>query len=143
MSRIALGNILFGFVIIIFCSLGGFFLATDAEKYFQIDKTLLVTWQYTLFKSAHGHCNLFGILHILMGLTLPYSHLKSHYHIAQSFGLALGTLTMGVLMVIRGLHGIPSSAYDSMGITIGTFLSLAVGALMLHSFGIAKKLVRI
>ena len=140
MSRIALTNMFFGFLAIIIASLGGFFLASDANKAFLINRELLQSWEYTLMKSAHGHLNLFGILHILMGLTMPYSVSSKTIHIAQSIGLGLGTLTMGILMFFRARLNIPQGS-DLLGIVIGVLLMTALCALGLHSYGLLRKVL--
>lgn len=139
MQRIALVNMIFGFSAIILASLGGFFLATDADKAFLMNKELLQSWQYTLFKSAHGHLNLFGILHILIGLTMPYSKLPLRLLNMQSLGLMIGTLCMGFLLIFRGYLGI-SEGLDILGITIGICLSIALLALIVHCSGLIMKL---
>jgi hypothetical protein len=140
MPKIGIANILIGFIVIVIASCGGFFLATDADKAFLIDKNILSSWQYTLFKSAHGHFNLFGMLHILMGLSLPYSLLSRRWKILQSCGLFLGTFTMGALLVLRGYTEI-SGGLDLLGIIIGINLMAAVCALIIHCYGLALKLI--
>ncbi len=142
MSRIALANIFFGFVVIVLSSLAGFFLATEAEQAFLTDKHLVMAWEYTLFKSAHGHCNLFGLLHIAMGLSMPYARLSSRWQLIESGGLFLGSFTMGCLMMVRSLRGIPTPGSDWLGICIGLLLSASLAALLIHSYGLAKKLLR-
>ncbi len=141
MSKVGILNIFIGFVVVVLASCGGFFLVTDAEKAFLYDKEFLLSWQYTLFKSAHGHFNLFGILHILMGLSLPYSKLNKSRHIYQTVGLFVGTLTMGVLLILRGFLGV-SKGLDGLGVVIGINLSLALIALITHCYGLGKKLTK-
>src|SRR3989338_11119514 len=118
MPRIGIANILIGFTVVVIASCGGFFLATEADKAFLLDKQILESWQYTLLKSAHGHFNLFGMLHILMGLSFPYSKISSRIQFLQTCGLFLGTLTMGILLFYRAFSGVPLGR-DILGIVIG------------------------
>lgn len=141
MSRIGIANILLGFLVIIIASCGGFFLATDADKAFLIDKEILSSWQYTLFKSAHGHLNSFGILHILMGLSISYSQLSIRWLWMQSIGLFLGTFTMGALVFARAYTGVPQGL-DVLGVVIGVLLMCSLISLCMHCYGLALKLSR-
>lgn len=141
MPRIGIVNILIGFFAILLASCGGFFLATEADKAFLMDKQLLNSWQYTLLKSAHGHLNLFGMLHILVGLSIPYSQLSKSYLVVQTCALCMGTLTMAVLLLSRAFSGIPEGQ-DLLGIFIGINLTAALGSLILHCYGLSLKLLR-
>ena len=141
MPRIGIVNILIGFLAILLASCGGFFLATEADKAFLLNQQLLSSWQYTLLKSAHGHLNLFGMLHILVGLSIPYSKLSKTFLFVQTGGLFLGTLTMGVFLLFRAFAGLPQGS-DIFGIFIGVNLSAALGALVLHCYGLSLKLFR-
>lgn len=142
MSRIGLLNILFGFTVILLASSAGFFLATEAEKAFLLDVKSLSSWEYTLFKSAHGHFNLFGILHILLGLTLPYSRWKAKFLLWQFGGLALGTLTMGGLLFLRASLGAVSHWQEGLGIVIGVNLSFALLAIASHCYALLLNFLR-
>lgn len=140
MSRIAIANFLIGFVAISIAFCGGFFLATDAERAFLYDPSLMTGWQYTLLKSAHGHLNLFAYLHILFGLTLPYTSFSQRVKVWQSIGFAAGTIAMGGLLFLRAydmptLHGV-----DWLGGFIGVCLSATLASLLVHSYGLLIKL---
>lgn len=141
MQKIGIINILLGFITIVVSSCMGFFLVADAEKAFLVDTQILSSWSYTLFKSAHGHFNLFGMLHILMGLSFPYSKLPYRWLILQSLGLLMGTLTMGGLVLIRARIPPPQSL-DLLGILIGCFLVCSLLSLMTHCYGLGLKVFR-
>ena len=64
----------FGFFVIVLAACLGTFLVRQVEVYEETRQELLSSWGYLLLKSSHGHTNLFGILHILFGLSLPYSY---------------------------------------------------------------------
>lgn len=142
MPRLSLANFLIGFVAITLAFSGGFFIVTDAEKAFLHDPALMTSWQYTLLKSAHGHLNLFGYLHILFGLTLPYTGLSQRVKLWQTLGFLLGTLSMGVLLFLRAYNMPVLEAVDWLGGAIGGFLSLSLAALLVHCYGLGSKLMR-
>jgi hypothetical protein len=139
MPKIGIVNIFIGFSVIVLASLAGFFLVVDAEKAFLIDKQWLNSWQYTLFKSAHGHLNLFGMLHILVGLTIPYLRIPYRYLVFETIGLSMGSISMGLLVFIRAYMGMPEGV-DVLGYFIGVFLTCALGALVVHCYGLAHRL---
>src|SRR5689334_22015870 len=105
MPRIGLINCLIGFLAVFIAAAGGLFLSFDATRAFLHDKSVLSSWVYQLMSSAHGHTNLFGLLHIALGLTLPYTRLPSSLKWAETIGLALGTIAMSVLMLVRAYQG--------------------------------------
>jgi hypothetical protein len=139
MQKISLVNLIIGFSALFLAMCGGFFISYDAEKAFLYDKTLLASWQYTLLKSAHGHLTLFGVLHVLFGLTLPYSQLGLSSKKLQTLGLFLGSCAMGILMLIRAYYG-PKAQFDFSAIFIGTFLSAATLSIAIHIYGLILKL---
>ena len=140
MPRIAIFNLLFGFLAIFLSVCAGFFVAFDAEKAFLINKEILSSWQFVLMKSAHGHLSLYGFLHITTGLSLPYSELSHRWKFAQTLGLSLGTFAMGALMFLRSLQG--ASEGGVLANAIGIFLACSLGSLLLHCYGLGRKLMR-
>ncbi len=141
MSRLGLLNILSGFTVLFLSASAGAFLANDITAAFIADKELLDTWQMTLLRSAHGHFNLFGILQILLGLTLPYSPWNLTVKKSQTVGLFLATLAIGPGLMIRA-YTKPSVDLDLTAILVGLFLSLGLLTLLSHAAGIGYKLFK-
>ena len=141
MPRLGILNMLIGFSVLAFAAAAGAFLATDITAGYLHDKALLETWRLLLLKSAHGHTNLFGTLHVLLGLTLPYSALKPSVKKAQTIGLLLGTLAMGPGMMIRAFAG-PFEGVDATEGVIGLMLTAALAALATHAYGLGLKLMK-
>ena len=76
MPRIAILNILIGWVAIVISAFGGVFIANDLASEFVINSGFQDSWRAVITQSSHGHFNMFGMLHIFMGLTMPYSLLS-------------------------------------------------------------------
>lgn len=141
MPRLAIVNMLIGFAVLFLAAAAGSFIATSLTEAFLHDKALLDTWSTLLQRSAHGHSNLFGLIHICYGLTLPYSMLSRRIKLWQTVGLGLGTIAMGPLMMWRASAG-PSEAVDLTSALIGACLSAALIALAAHALGLWMKLAR-
>lgn len=141
MPRLGLLNMLLGFLVLSVAAAAGPFIASDITAGYLRDKALLETWQLLLQKSSHGHTNLFGMLHVLFGLTMPYSALSERFKKLQTVGLALGSIGMGPVMLARAAIG-PVQGIDVTEVVIGTFLSCALAALATHTFGLARKYFR-
>lgn len=141
MPRICLFNILFGFILIFLSSSAGIFLSFDQTRAHLSDEMELLSWWMQLSASAHGHTNLFGMLHVLLGLTMPYAHQGFRLSVAKTVGLGLGSISMSLLMYFKAL-GQPTLEYDFLGVLIGICLSLALASIALHMLGLAMKLVR-
>lgn len=139
MPRIALLNIMLGFTVLTITAAAGAFLATDITTAYVKDLALLGSWSLHLQRSAHGHTNLFGMLHVLLGLTLTYSIFSPRIKIWQTVGLTLGTLAMGPMMLIKATMA-PVEGYDAIGLVIGAMLSAALAALATHALGVGLKL---
>lgn len=133
-NRLSQINLALGFSILTIAALGGAFIATDIEKAYTHHQEALLSWQMTLLRSAHGHTNLFGILHIVFGLTLPFSSLKDRYKSIQTVFLACGTFAMGILLFAKSYPTIGTSPLLS-GL-IGLLLSLACLTLGSHAFSL-------
>lgn len=131
MSSIARWNIIVGFSAIVFAAAGGFFLANEQAISFAQNSTSNTTWWYAVAASAHGHTNLFGILHVLFGLTLGMSYASPNLKKMQFIGLSLGTVAMSFLMVARSLSH-PSTSFDFLGYLIGFMLSSTLISLSTH-----------
>jgi len=138
MPRLALLNMLMGFSILSIVAAAGAFIATDLTEAYLNDPELIHSWEILLSKSSHGHTNLFGILHICFGLTLPYSQLSMKIKKLQTLFLFLGVVAMGPLMFLRGKVG-PAENIDVLEILTGLCLSLALITLVSHAFGLARK----
>ena len=138
MARISLYNIIFGFAVIFFAAIYGALLALDTTDTLVHAPIDMLRWEQTLSRSAHGHTNLFGILHICFGLTFPFSILSVRTKTIQSIFLACGTFAMGPLMILRAKFGLPIGT-DYLGGIIGLFLSLTLASLLVHTVGLAMK----
>ena len=139
MSKIGLAHILMGFWLILLASFGGFFLADyRTESYLRQAPMETLAWWMVLQKSAHAHTNLFGMLHILTGLTLPYSLAPRRWKWWQFLGLLMGSLAMSVLLVIRSFS-VPNPIIDPLGWLIALFLTLACGSIVIHLVGLTRR----
>lgn len=141
MSRLAIFNAAFGFLWIALAAMGGSFIAIDITEGFINDPSALSSWQLTLMRSAHGHSNLFGMLHIAFATTLAWSRLSLPIKKAQTVGLVLGSLCMGPLMVLRSYLPVPMGV-DLMGILVGVLLTAALLAVASHSYALFARLSR-
>lgn len=138
MPRLSILNMAIGFMVLFFAACAGAFVSFDMTEAYLKDPTLLHTWQATLLASAHGHTNLFGMLHIALGLSFPYSPLAMKWKAWQTGGLFAGVIAMGPLMMIRASYG-PSASLEGMGLLIGAFLSLSLLTLATHSAALAYR----
>jgi hypothetical protein len=139
MSRIGLINLAWGFLLIFMAACGGAFVAMNATDKFMAGTTSPV-WESMLQASSHGHTSLFGMIHILLGLTLAYSHATYRENLLKSLGLFAGSFAMGPLMLIRAALG-PTLSTELNGILIGVGLSAALMAILYHAIGLFKKVV--
>lgn len=141
MPRLALVNMLLGFAVLFLAAAAGPFIATTMTEGYLRDKALLDEWSLMLQRSAHGHANLFGLLHVCFGLSMPYSVLGERLKKLQTVGLAAGSFAMGPLMLWRAAAG-PSEGVDASSAAIGVCLSAALAAVGSHAFGLWLKLAR-
>ncbi|HYX33669.1 MAG TPA: hypothetical protein VE954_11185 [Oligoflexus sp.] len=141
MSRLSILNMAMGFLVLFFAACAGAFVSFDMTQAFLHDITQLETWEMTLLKSSHGHSNLFGILHIALGLTLPYSPLTLRWKAIQTACMFGGVLAMGPGMVLRAMSG-PSESFDALGLSIGVGLTMALVSLGTHTAALFYKLLR-
>lgn len=141
MPRIAVINFVIGFFVLFVAAGAGAFIATDLTNAFVRDQVLLNSWSAVLSRSAHGHTNLFALMHICFGLTLPYSIFSQRIKIFQTVALAAGTFAMGPLMILRSQMP-PSENYDAVGIAIGVCLSAALVMIFSHAAGLLGKLLK-
>ncbi len=137
MSKVAICNMLVGFIVLFLAMCAGAFVATAADEAFLQQKELLFSWAYVLQKSAHGHLSLFGYLHILFGLSIPYSRHSQQVKVWQSGGIFLGTFAMSILMILRSWQGVPSAeGIDYLGALIGICLVAAMLSVLVHIHGL-------
>ncbi|MBC7532443.1 MAG: hypothetical protein H7318_12775 [Oligoflexus sp.] len=141
MPRLSIFNMAIGFMVLFFAACAGAFVSFDMTEAYLKDTAMLHTWQATLLASAHGHTNLFGILHIALGLTFPYSPLASKWKALQTAGLFAGVIAMGPLMMIRASYG-PSASLEGMGLLIGALLSLSLVTLASHSAALVYRTIK-
>ena len=142
MPRLSVLNMLIGFSLIFFAAAGGPFLAFDATDAFIHDPSIMDSWLFTLLTSAHGHTNLFGMLHVLFAFSMPYSLLNVRLKKLQTIGIGMGSFWMSVLMILRANLG-PVAGYDLLGVFTGVCLSAALAAIGLHCYGLAMKWLRL
>ena len=140
MPRIAVVNMAVGFFLLCFAAMGGSFIAFDMTEGYLKDPEILASWQLALQKSSHGHTNLFAIVHVVMGLTMPYSLWSNRTKVWQTWGLAAGSFAMGPMMLVRAAAG-PTSSLDPIGLVIGAGLSLSFAALGCHLLGLMRKVL--
>lgn len=141
MSRLGLLNMAWGFFILIFTGFMGMFNAYSLTDVYLKGREVVPQWEQVLFDSAHGHLGLFGIIHVLMGLTFPYSTMPDLVKRLQTIGLVLGCFAMGPLLVVRGKLG-PEVSFSPLGMTIGLCMTLAMMSLIAHLIGLAEKVYR-
>ncbi|MEN9835124.1 MAG: hypothetical protein RL011_1317 [Pseudomonadota bacterium] len=141
MPRIALINIAIGFWTLFVAAAGGAFIATDMTATYIAEHSLNPNWNSVLLSSAHGHSNLFGILHIVLGLTLPYSKMAPRWKVLQTIGLACGVLAMGPGMFIRAVRA-PSAESDPLGLILGVLLSAALASLFSHAAALTSRCIQ-
>lgn len=141
MERIKILNIFIGFLLIFIASCCGSFLANDSTYALLHNKELFNTWSYILKKSAHGHTNMFGFLHISLGLTLSSSSLSLKIKKLQTVGVLLGSVAMSILLFLRSYFSLNQNSYDFLGYLIALFLSLSLLAIASHCFGLLKNIV--
>lgn len=141
MARLGLWNIALGFAVISIAAAGGAFVANEITLAYVFDPAALDSWGQLMRTSSHGHTNLFGMLHILLGLTLPYSRCSLRLKLAQTLGLAAGVLAMGPGMLAKAILG-PTAELSLIDVSIGTGLTLALGSLVSHTVAIAAGAMR-
>ena len=141
MSRLSILNMALGFFVLFVAACAGAFVSFDMTQAYLKDTNQLASWQSTLLQSAHGHTNLFGLLHIALGLTFPYSPLSPRIKIAQTVGLFAGVMAMGPLMMIRSSYG-PTESFEGIGLFIGALLSCSLLTLATHSAALIYRLMK-
>lgn len=139
MPRIALWNLFFGFALICLAAASGAIVANDMSNAFldtiQTGRSATNDWTLTLQGSAHGHVNLFGMLHIALGLTMPYANQTRRLRGLITAGLTMGSIAMGPLMIWRSFLQ-PVREIEANGILIGIFLCFSLAALTVHTAGL-------
>lgn len=139
MPRISLVNFAIGFWTLFIAAASGAFIATDLTASYVAEQAINPTWNTVLLSSAHGHTNLFGLLHIAFGLTLPYSRLASRWQVLQSAGLFCGVLAMGPGMFLRSLHAPSADGTDTIGFVLGVLLSAALASLFSQAVALSSR----
>jgi hypothetical protein len=139
MSRIGLANMAWGFFMIFVAACGGAFVALRLTETFMA-ANFTPRWESVLQTSSHGHTALFGTIHVLLGLTLPYDGRHRKVQTFKSLGLLLGSLAMGPLMLIRASLG-PTLSTEFNGLLIGFCLSCALIAVLTHCVDLTRRIV--
>ena len=135
MSRLALTNMVIGFVLVFLSASLGTFIVNEMTTLYVTAPQQLTAWQHTLARSAHGHSTLCGLMHILFGLTLPYSRLSPRLKLWQTVGIGAGSIAMGPLLLLKSLTQ-PSLDLDPLSLLMGLLLSTFLFAIIFHAFGI-------
>ncbi|MCX6119891.1 MAG: hypothetical protein NT027_20340 [Proteobacteria bacterium] len=138
MARLSLVYMLIGFVLVFLSASGGVFIALDLTYKF-ISNDQAVSWLTTLQTSSHGHTALFGVVDILIGLTLPYVIASERMKLIQFYAVVAGSIAMGPGMIARAFIG-PEVESDVLGIVMGCMLSAWLFAIGYHIFGLSKKI---
>jgi hypothetical protein len=139
MSRTGLANMAWGFFMIFVAACGGVFVALRLTETFLVSD-FTPSWESVLRTSSHGHTALFGTIHVLLGLTLPYDGRTERVRKLKTIGLFLGSLAMGPLMLIRAALG-PTLSTEINGLAIGVCLSCALIAVLAHCVDLTRRIV--
>jgi hypothetical protein len=137
MPKLALYNIAFGFAFICIAAAAGAFVSTALTEQF-LAGIQHKDWLLTLKTSAHGHSNMFGMIHILFGLTLPYSKMSLKTKKLQTVGIALGSLAVSAGLLVIGIRG-PVPGIHIVEVLNGALLSCALLGLLVHVYGIVLR----
>ncbi|MEI6833159.1 MAG: hypothetical protein WCL28_04135 [bacterium] len=138
MPKISLMNMAWGFTLIFVAACGGVFVALNTTELF-IRGPVQPEWQALLQTASHGHVTLFGVIHVLLGLTIPYTRSSAFENRLKSIGIGLGSLAMGPLLLVRAVIG-PTLSTELNGVLIGVCLSCALFAIVYHALGIMLKI---
>jgi hypothetical protein len=137
MSRVGLLNLAWGFFMIFMAACGGAFVALRTAENF-ISGTLAPQWEAVLQASSHGHTALFGVIHILLGLTIPYARSSIRHDQLKSLGILAGSFAMGPLLLIRASLG-PTLSTELNGVMVGVALSMALLGILFHAIGLLRR----
>ena len=116
---------------------GGAFVALRTSETF-ISGTLTPQWEAVLQASSHGHTALFGVIQILLGLTMPYARSSKMIDQLKSLAIFSGSFAMGPLLLIRASLG-PTLSTELNGVLIGVCLSLALFGILWHLIGLLAR----
>ena len=132
---------LLGFLLLFVGALGGFFVAYSLGEAYKHNPDAIGGWQLALMAASHGHTSLFGSLHILVGLTMPYCLTSAKTKVFQTIGIIMGAISMSFLMMLRMNQKIPNSVTeDYLGFLISIGLLMSIVALGLQCLGLLKKI---
>ena len=138
LSRVALANMTWGFFLLFVAACGGAFVALHLTEAF-MSQNVAPNWQSTLQTSSHGHTSLFGIIHVLLGLTIPYDGQTNKIRVLKSIALFCGSFAMGPLMLMRSAFG-PAASTSWTGILVGVALAVALFGVLSHSVDLFRRL---
>lgn len=141
MPRVALLNMVIGFTVLFFAAAAGSVIGFNITDAYLFNRDYLDTWQLLMQRSAHGHTNLFGMLHIILGLTMPYAGWSPRIRAMQTAGLASGVIAMGPVMALRSFAG-PSDKLDFWTILMGVLLTFALLSIGTQAAGLLNRFVR-
>lgn len=139
MKKIALIHICTGFWLVFFAAAFGAFIGLQVESSFFHGKDELLSWSFLLLKSAHTHTNMFGFLHILMGLTLAHCKMSLLLEKIIFWLILSGSFTMSILMVIRSFF-LPNENLAILMLASGVFLSFSLIGILIHAYFLTRNL---
>ena len=143
MPRLALWNLLIGFIGVFLGACMGPFIADDMAQAILRDPELLDSWGNKLLMASHGHLSLFGMLQVCLGLTMPYcSRITDRIRFFQTWGISAGLVAMGPLLYAKSLSVPEPDSFLFIDVVIGFCLSLAMLAILIQIYGLAHKLKR-
>ena len=137
MSRVAMVNLAWGFFMIFMSGCGGAFVALRASEAF-ISGPITPQWETVLQASSHGHTALFGVIHILLGLTITYARSSLSHDRLKSCAIFAGSFAMGPLLLIRASLG-PTLSTELNGMLMGVALSCALLGILFHAIGLLRR----
>ena len=131
-------NLIFGFLALMVAEMVGPFLSFSLRSHYLAHSEILQSWAHAVTRSSHAHLAMFGIIQILVGLTLPYSNWPSRLKVWQTVFLTAGIMGMGPMMFYHSFHQ-PDGNFSWSEVFLGILLSLHLVAIIMHIFGLAAK----
>lgn len=143
MSRIALTNLLIGFIGVFLGACMGPFMANDMASAILKNPDLIHSWGHQLSVASHGHLSVFGLLQVSMGLTMPYcANVSRKAQWVQTCGMIAGLVAMGPLLYVKSLSVPSIDEFLVIDVLLGACLSFTMLAVLIHIYGLAHKIRR-
>jgi NADH:ubiquinone oxidoreductase subunit K len=139
MRKMATLNILLGFITLFFLAMSGLFLRKEVVDQYLASPDGLQSWRYMLMRSAHGHGNLFAIIQILYGVSLPYARSRNIARIFQTMGFFLGAFAMSTLVFLEAQSKPSPIGWSLNQLCIGACISAWSIAMVWHIYGLSSQ----